>query len=48
MRDIVISTDVRVPKFQWVAAVAMKNKHTLKGIVADQTVGRSDIQDPLS
>jgi hypothetical protein len=44
----VITIDVWVPEFQWVSTIAMKSKHTLERIVAAQTVGQSDIQDPLS
>jgi LysM repeat protein len=45
-----ITIEVGVPDFQWVPTqvMKMKSKDTLERIVAAQTVGQSDIQDPLS
>ena len=48
MRDVVITIDVWVPDLQRVPTKVMESKHTLERIVAAQTVGQSDIQDPLS
>ena len=43
-----ITIDVWVPDPQWIPTIAMKSKPTLERIGAAQTVGQSDIQDPLS
>ena len=43
-----ITIDVWGSYPQWVPEIAMMSKHTLGRIVAAQTVGQSDIQDPLS
>lgn len=43
-----ITIDVWVAGVQWVPTIAMESENTLERIVAAQTVGQSDIQDPLS